>query len=301
VDITEPCLDAEALAAWVDGGLSPSEQSRAEAHVADCARCQALLGTMTRITPAPADARIVPAPRRWLPWAVPLAAAAAAVILWVSIPRSELHDLQPPPMASAQATRPEQPGEVVSPLQSPSASLSTSSAPAPPPRPVEPPPAAELRKEAGVPADPVASPPPPAADATASNAVAARSAFADNAASRDIVSPDPMVRWRVAGSDVQHSVDGGGSWTTTPTGVTTTLLAGAAPSPTVVWIVGLDGAVLLSTDGRTWQRLPFPENVDLVSVRARDARAATLTARDGRKFSTADAGGTWVPGDLQGF
>jgi hypothetical protein len=121
------------------------------------------------------------------------------------------------------------------------------------------------------------------------------------ASATDIVSPDPMVRWRVAGNTVERTINGGVSWETTRTGVTTQLTAGYAPSPTVVWVVGRSGVVLLATDGRTWRRLGFPEITDLSAIRAKDDRTASVTTGDGRVFSTTDAGITWVPGPLQGF
>jgi photosystem II stability/assembly factor-like uncharacterized protein len=62
----------------------------------------------------------------------------------------------------------------------------------------------------------------------------------------------------------------------------------------VCWLVGRAGTVLLSTDGRSWQRLAFPEAVNLVSVTATDTKTATVTASDGRRFSTTDGGVTWA-------
>jgi photosystem II stability/assembly factor-like uncharacterized protein len=61
----------------------------------------------------------------------------------------------------------------------------------------------------------------------------------------------------------------------------------------VCWLVGRAGTVLLSTDGATWQLRTFPEGIDLVAVRATDAKTATVTASDGRLFSTTDGGATW--------
>ena len=80
-----PCLDAETAAALADDTLSSRERSSAEAHVADCAQCQALLSTLVRMTPP----RVV---RAWwrrpaIRWIAPLAVAATAVIVWVSVPR----------------------------------------------------------------------------------------------------------------------------------------------------------------------------------------------------------------------
>ena len=50
------CLDAETLAAWADDALSARERADAEAHAANCARCQTMLAAMIRTQPAPAAA-----------------------------------------------------------------------------------------------------------------------------------------------------------------------------------------------------------------------------------------------------
>ena len=80
-----PCVDGETLAAWTDGMLRASEAARVEQHVADCGRCQAMLGAFVRVSPVPP-----PKESLWhrlrLGWVLPLATAAAAVALWVVIP-----------------------------------------------------------------------------------------------------------------------------------------------------------------------------------------------------------------------
>ena len=84
MEITESCLDAETLAAWVDGGLTAPELERAQTHVAGCLRCQAMVGTLARINAAAPVAKAERAQRfwrGWLAWVVPLAAAAAAVTI----------------------------------------------------------------------------------------------------------------------------------------------------------------------------------------------------------------------------
>jgi len=78
-----------------------------------------------------------------------------------------------------------------------------------------------------------------------------------------------------------------------PTGIAAVLTAGAAPTTTVCWVVGRGGVVLLTTDGRTWRRVAFPEMTDLSAVRATDARTASVSTADGRIFSTSDGGATW--------
>ena len=110
----------------------------------------------------------------------------------------------------------------------------------------------------------------------------------------EIVSPDPAFRWRAGAAGVVHRTpDGGVTWTPQKTGITTDLTAGSSPARDVCWLVGRGGTVLLSSDGTTWQLRPFPERVDLVAVSAMDAKTATVTTSDGRRFSTTDGGATW--------
>jgi Photosynthesis system II assembly factor YCF48/Putative zinc-finger len=110
----------------------------------------------------------------------------------------------------------------------------------------------------------------------------------------EIPSPDRTVRWRVvAANRVERSIDGGTTWQVQPTGTTAAIIAGVAPTPTICWLVGRGGLVLVSTNGQTWQRVPFPEVVDLISIRAPDGGNATVTAADGRSFATTDGGQTW--------
>src|SRR6185295_14149290 len=40
---TSECVDAETFAAWADGTLPPQQTGAIELHLADCARCQALM------------------------------------------------------------------------------------------------------------------------------------------------------------------------------------------------------------------------------------------------------------------
>jgi photosystem II stability/assembly factor-like uncharacterized protein len=51
--------------------------------------------------------------------------------------------------------------------------------------------------------------------------------------------------------------------------------------------------ILMTSDGKKWRRSPSPAVVDFVEVTASDATFATVTAEDGRKFSTQDSGRTW--------
>src|SRR5690349_638409 len=82
-DPSAGCLDGEVLAAWSEGTLDAGERDALEGHAADCARCQALLAAMARIEPH--------SPSRWwrpstFGWLAPLAAAAAAILIWITLP-----------------------------------------------------------------------------------------------------------------------------------------------------------------------------------------------------------------------
>jgi hypothetical protein len=156
---------------------------------------------------------------------------------------------------------------------------------------------APMDRVAGVAGGVAGAPPPPAAPAAAplSETIQISGArLLARSAPIQIISPDPSVRWRVTGGFVERSSDGGATWTATSTQLMVNLTAGASPSPSVCWLVGSAGTVLLSTDGTQFRVVPFPERIDLATVRTTDGRNATVTASDGRTFATADGGLTWL-------
>ena len=343
------CLDAETVAAWADDALARDERQAAEAHAADCARCQALLAAMAATMPQTAA-------RSWwrLPamrWLVPLTVATAAVLVWVSVPRNALAPSTSTAFREARPEPPRTPADAVSNAQPP-ATLA-----APPEAPTA---SAKVEKDlratidriqkanpgqsrdenlvapanalagavrdaAGSPAAAAVAPsevtaPLASAAAAAPERSAAESApapaptvalqrsaavppaaFKASARMLDaqpsttvIVSSSPNSVWRIAASGaVEHSSDRGSTWEVQSTGVTARLTAGASPAPSICWLVGPQGIVLLTTDLRSWRRIAFPETVDLVSVRASDDKTATVGTADGRAFSTTDGGRTW--------
>jgi len=97
------CLDAETLAAWVDGSLAGGQLAAAQEHAADCVACQSTLAALARATPAAVSRE------RWWPrglnarWLVPVAATATALAIWVAVPRDEY--TRPPEQESAAAAR----------------------------------------------------------------------------------------------------------------------------------------------------------------------------------------------------
>jgi hypothetical protein len=102
---------------------------------------------------------------------------------------------------------------------------------------------------------------------------------------------------------IERSTDGGRSWISLASPSTEDWLAGAAVSDSVCWLAGRHGAIARTVDGQTWQRVAPPAQAagpdgsepDWTALSAGDASNATITAADGRKFSTTDGGRTWKP------
>ena len=106
-------------------------------------------------------------------------------------------------------------------------------------------------------------------------------------------------QWRLrrgARTTVEFSDSRGRQWTTVdvPADMLRSIAAGVAAGGRVCWLVGGRGMVLLTTDGVTFRRVPFPNALDLASVSAADAQRATVRAVDGGTFATADGGATWA-------
>lgn len=118
-------------------------------------------------------------------------------------------------------------------------------------------------------------------------------------------SPSRRSLWRLGPAGrIDHSTDQGQTWQPQSSGVTADLLAGAAPSETVAWVVGRVETILRTEDGEHWQRVPLPATQpraassaapDWIRVEARDALHATITSLDLRRFATENGGGTWAP------
>ena len=338
----EACLDAETVAAWADDTLGRDERRAAEAHTADCGRCQALVAAMVRTAPPTARRSWWRAPM--MGWLVPLTAAAAALLLWTIVPGtptvpssasiSRAIEQAPPRPAQAAEVSTKQPQSRLLPAAKPEAAkerrgtnsaarnnaqgfaIETSPNEAPPildkafseaasataaPAPAPTTPAMPVAPASPQPsADSVAAGAPPV---TVQPTAAAR--FRSGIASgllvdarrspAVILSPNASSQWRILPSGaVQHSTDSGSTWEMQSTGVTAMLTTGTSPAPSICWLVGREGTVLLSTDGRSWRRLAFPEATDLASILATDDKSAWVTTVDGRAFRTTDGGQTWT-------
>lgn len=324
------CLDAETLAAWADGTITTGERAAAEDHVSGCPRCLAILATMAKTSPSSAASKPWWARGLALRWLVPLTAAATAVAFWIVVPRNDLtlpRSVQETDQLSRSAApRPQHADEVAE--QSPGSVTAGGGLPKLADKKVTegrvestlatPTEARATRQESvansgKAPAtdrvailDRLESAPPASLSAGAAGGLSETvQVGAETLAARsradliEVVSPDPSSRWRIGlRGFVQHSTDSGANWETSSSGVVTDLTAGSSPSPQVCWVVGRTGTVLLTPDGRRWQRVMFPEAVDLAGIQATDARYASVKTGDGRTFATTDGGLTWR---LQGF
>ena len=314
----ESCLDAETLAAWADGSLTAHERALAETHAADCERCLTVLASIARTSPPPVTAQRP----SWLSvrWLVPLTTAAVAIAAWMVVQGPPLdRQVQRSEAPAVDAVKPSAPGSDAERDAGAANRVEALQKKADAPARVNPKEkeqeesrranASGSRKQTAA-SDKLAAAtrrpvetPPAAASPSASTlsrlelkderVTPQTRAFAQ--APNVIASPDPNVRWRVTARLVERSTDGGRTWQAQSTGTDIDLLSGASPSPTVCWIVGRGGLVLLSTDGATWRRVDFPDRtVDLAGVVATSALEATVTTASGRSYRTSDAGRTWT-------
>jgi hypothetical protein len=287
------CLDAETLAAWVDGGLKGAALEDVRSHVAGCDRCQMLLGAMGRTRAAVPSPEPERSPRRWLAWAVPLTAAATAIAIWIAVPKPSSAPVPSP--AAVSVAPPNSPS-----LDTPaSPALKDEAASPPASRDVKQAPPAPVAKEAYDANRPRAHRPGPArpsdpVDAREERALRAPAAAAPAAPPPEAAAGAAAQSANVLAERVQRAPLCGAAWTAALPVAPTELLAGSSPAAGICWVVGRGGAVWRSVDGRTWQRATFPEITDLSAVTATDARSASVSSADGRTFSTSDGGLTWT-------
>jgi hypothetical protein len=259
---TKRCLDGETLAAWVDGGLSRSDATMAEAHVSSCPRCQEIAGLIVKTTPP-----TTVAPPWWrarAAWLVPATVGVTAVGLWIVAPTSPAPSPRPP--------------AAIAPLE-PMRDAAVPAAPAVAPpvaerQPVPVPQQADQRKDlkrekksddvqarattaanaAAAPAEPPAAPPP----AAASERLAARQGAREESAkagAKAAVSPDGALHWRITDRGaVERSTDRGATWEAVNVGIAATFSTVQAPEPRVALVTTTDGRVFRTSDGgATWQ------------------------------------------------
>ena len=109
-----------------------------------------------------------------------------------------------------------------------------------------------------------------------------------------ISAPGGRVSWRVGQAGViEFSSDARKTWALQLSSITADLLGGSAPTEKVCWIVGGAGTILRTTDGGAhWQKIRPPDQDDILTVVAEDARRATVSLTNG-SYQTTDGGATW--------
>jgi hypothetical protein len=324
------CLDAETLGAWQDGGLDPAAMAACEAHVANCARCQVLVGTLARSLSVSTESTLgTPGTLSlWKWWLAPIAAGVTGVTLWMVVPEQQSVADAP---AMATVARDQQtfaaPADAEVKAKAPAAlpgapeqnvareRLETRdklAAAAPADRVQLSDAAAPKAEEAKRMAENVAgqrrdaaAPPPPAAPSPARAPAAAaleapvaglQKSVRAEVAAIEIATLDPSVGWRVVGDRILRSDNGGATWVVVRQDAGDRIVAGSAPSTSVCWFIGAAGRVLLTVNsGATFVDVSLAEPLDLASVAATDARNAMIFSVVGRRFRTDDGGRTWRP------
>ena len=118
--------------------------------------------------------------------------------------------------------------------------------------------------------------------------------ISSNLLNLQIPTPDPKILWMIAGPGaIEKSENGGASWKTEYLDTRALIVAGAAPTVKICWLVGMNGTILRTTNRAHWKTITPPAETDFMRVEATDALNATVTAMDGRKFTTADGGKSW--------
>jgi anti-sigma factor ChrR (cupin superfamily) len=102
---------------------------------------------------------------------------------------------------------------------------------------------------------------------------------------------DRRIVWRTRDRAIEHSIDGGVTWTLEHT-ADHPIRAGALVDANVAWLAGENGLVLRRTKNG-WFGTSAPAEGAITAVRASSPSKATVTLDDGRVFRTENGGVTW--------
>lgn len=252
------CPDPALLVAYLDGTLFHRDADAIDRHVDTCADCTALLQAM-RQKRAAEQASTASRLRMTIGGAI-LAIAILGYGLWTVLPR-RAGDQSPDPGR----VRSETPPQAVPAAAAAAAAVSAS---ATAPAPSRPAPSKPVPRAAAKP--PVSRPKPVAATPAT-----------------------PRVQWRTRDLVVESSTDGGTTWVTEHT-ADRPIRASAFVNADVAWIVGDSGLVLRRTKNGWFGASP-PANGNITAVKASSPSRATVTLEDGRVFTTANGGVSWIP------
>jgi len=283
------CLDAETLAAWVDGGLDRHQAALTEAHLSNCGQCQELLAALARALP-PAAGQDRNGALDWRWWLVPLTAAAAAG-LWMVVPAQlDVTSSSEPAAEFAQAVPPE-PIPVTVPAPAPAPPATAAPAPEPPRQEpaaaIERPREEEQRKQAPEPAAQVAADraartsPPPAPAAAAPPTTATRSGAVAESMAVAVPSPPPAPPSVAALPPVAASAPAAA-----PAAVT--LGQVVSPDSRFRWRYSAAGLDRTTDGGATWEQVSEAIGRFVTAGTAPSATVCWLVARGGGVFVTDD-------------
>ena len=309
-----PCLDIDTVAALAEGTLTARERSAAEAHAAECPRCQGVLAAMVRTMPPVA-------PRVWwrrpaFVWLAPLTAAAAAVVVWSNVPRSTIVA----PDAQSAAMRAPEPVPNLAAPASPRAEFEQKSpaAPAAPaagaasalernraaakrgtPEPVQQNALADRAAVSAVPSAPgaaedrtaaVQQPSAPAPPTVAAPAPPSPATTAETSA--QVAAAAEQAQRAAAGTMAGNSADARQLMARRFVAKETTIVSADSQSR---WRLGsVSGFVEHSTDGgATWQVLPTGVNAMLVDGSSPSRSVCWLVGQGGVVILTTDEGRSW--------
>jgi hypothetical protein len=311
-------LDAEIVAGWAEGSLDPQARASAEAHAADCVRCQAVLAAMVRTEHVAAQ----PA-RGWLGarvrWLVPLATAAAAATLWVALSTDAIAPEPEPMVARPGQTASEAEGQraAATPMMAPGEAANREMAPdesrqrgldAPGPVP------SLARSEAPQRAEKSAAADTAALDQLRSSAPEPKAARVEEQRRDPLAGPGappappppaaqtplPAVSETVAVQSqsqqvqVQAQAPTGLTRRATYSGAAGTLRDVATPDPAVRYQVGSNGWIQRSSDGgRSWTIQRSGVSVELVAGSAPSSGVCWVVGGSGVVLLTIDGGTTW--------
>ena len=99
--------------------------------------------------------------------------------------------------------------------------------------------------------------------------------------------------WRIAGSVIERSTDGGMTWAT-EFRASGSISTGVIAADDTVWLVGANGLVLRRPATGGWRVVSPPSMDDLVGASEPGATSVTVRTADGRQFQTTNNGATWT-------
>ncbi len=327
-----PCPDAEILAACSEDSLPTPDRQGVELHLATCVSCQAHIAGLIR-TEESERPFTQPGTSWWLDWRwlTPLATTAVVLLaVWAVDPTSvrdsgtEKEEAAPVALdtdassdllESTAAIRQERTIDDEGVLEREQAStaevdrakvadaakvLEEAEAPTPQDTTVagDPPPArASTESTDAAPAAPLVESRLDNLTRLSRTASPLRARASDQFVALVTVASDQTAVWRATPEGgLEHSTDGGSTWTDQLASTGATLTAGSAPSGSVCWLVGRDATILRTVDGgASWISVEAPLPSDIVGVSATDGQTVVVEFSGGQAFASTDGGSTWTP------